>query len=150
MDPMVWNDRQSVGNEALDEEHRAYFAWMNELRRVMLARGQHDEMHSILLKMRSSMLQHMTNEETIMELCGYPGIVNHRRQHKSFLADLDGILSRLESGHAIITFDHIGGLSEWLMRHVVEEDKRYVPFLTGMTTGQPSPAPSAKEQRWTT
>ena len=72
--------------------------------------------------------RNLEREEHLMTKTGYPGFAAHKREHRKFLDDLDGMKRRLVCGeydNALVA----GFLSEWTFDHATAFDKPFGDFL---------------------
>jgi len=130
---MEWDQSMSVGVEELDEQHQRLIDLLNEAYEAI---QKHDEHAMCLLidKMRDYALMHFSTEEAIMKEHGFPGIEEHKFQHAKFNRDVDDFKKKQfekTNFSQIFVF-----LSRWLTAHIMDEDKKYIPYM---------PKPEAKE-----
>jgi hemerythrin-like metal-binding protein len=65
-----------------------------------------------------------------MELCGYPGLANHRQVHRLLLKQFAEKRQHYQKGilneGALVAF-----LNSWLVDHIKTMDRAYVPYCDG-------------------
>ncbi len=134
-----WRDDMSVGDEALDQEHRRLFAMINELYEAIRPEAAADEagealIASVLDRLVDYAREHFAREEARMAECGFPGLVSHRAEHVELAARvfdlrrrfLDGSLER-PGPELLVLF------KTWLASHVQVTDARYRPYIIAAT-----------------
>lgn len=125
-----WKEVFNIGVEEIDRQHRAFLDCLNDCHRH--ASGESGAGFDIgaFAKIRVYAATHFRFEEEAMVKWGYPGLERQRQQHRYFEAQI----RELESAHAgggdrnaasLLVF-----LRDWLLNHILEEDKQFVPYVT--------------------
>ncbi len=127
-----WADQYSVGNALLDNQHQQLLAIINELHQAIRAKKGGDQLaeavHSLITHTRS----HFADEENMMAADGFPGYAEHKSVHQRLLQQVIDIEGRLHHGSESMTPDVLCFfLNEWLLKHILEMDKQYTPYLAG-------------------
>ena len=126
-----WEERYSVGNERIDQQHQRIVAMINTLGEAMETGKEKPVLMKILADLVGYTKTHFSEEENLMAQRGYPHLAEHQEQHAHLnrqLADYYRnfyISSRPQSAQ-VMAF-----LQDWLYSHILAEDKRYAPFLAG-------------------
>jgi hemerythrin-like metal-binding protein/PAS domain S-box-containing protein len=123
-----WSDELNIGIEFIDDEHKNLLKLLNNCQQV--AMRDDGDLATSLEKLNEYTAHHFKREEQIMELCGYPGLANHRQVHRLLLKQFaekrqhyqKGILSEA----ALLVF-----LNSWLLDHIKTMDRAYVPYCDG-------------------
>lgn len=144
MHAFAWKPVYSVGDDAIDQQHRSLIGMMNEYYDCQL-NGGHDRAREVLARLLALTVRHFREEEERMAQAGYPHLKEHQRLHQELLKSVD-VLAReylhapdSESAGRLSTF-----LKVWLTRHILGSDKRYGPFLHKKPDPvQPPPVPAA-------
>jgi hemerythrin len=134
MEAVEWNESYSVGHEALNEEHRILLAKRRDLQELLLGGAGRDRerLRWALADLTRYSRRHMQNEESVLEMCGYPALAAHRKAHHEILARMESLQQRLETGYAVITYDLQEIANEWLEHHYKEMDRHYIPHVMRM------------------
>jgi hemerythrin len=126
---IAWDEKSSTGVPILDEQHRSIVGIINTLH-YFVERGQVEE---VLRPTLEAMLQHTVlhfrTEEMLLADARYPGLAQHARKHKRLLGDI-----RQVCGEAAVSKDArpvLAFLRAWWLNHIVEEDRKYVPYVSG-------------------
>ena len=126
-----WRPEYSVGNEAIDEDHRGLFALVRELESADMTDGLLDD---ILSRLEAYAAGHFAREEALMSEVGYPGLAEHVTEHRAFVEWLESVRrtyrraaeSPFQVGDLVNAF-----LERWLVEHIMEEDMRYRNHIVG-------------------
>jgi len=141
---VVWNDAFATGVVLIDQQHRQLFDICNRLHdKTLNPHADRVDLQSSLDRLEQYARFHFSEEERLMVEAGYPDLEPHRESHRRFRERLAGLRRQAEEGElheaftASLTF-----LLEFLVRHVQQEDHRYVPWLKPESVSL-SPANSA-------
>ncbi len=123
---MEWDEIMSVGVEELDAQHQQLINLINDAYEAL---QRHDEqsMTHLIAKMRDYAHVHFATEEQYLEQYKYPDIGSHKFQHAKFnetVKEFKEKQFKKTNLSQIFVF-----LSRWLATHIMEEDKKYVPYL---------------------
>ena len=126
----------NLGIAELDDQHRAFFLHMVDLRRALTAGvGARDKLMQTLRYLDTFIDKHFRAEEQYMRLHNYPGILLHRAEHEAFaknLADLQKKTQDLERRGEVTSFlavevEH--RLEKWLTDHILKMDRKMADYL---------------------
>ena len=119
-----WYDRYSINNIQLDNHHKKLFALFNRLYDICLVDNRDSMFETALDEILSYSDYHFKAEEQYMREIGYKDIEKQIVEHKYFKEraidlQLNSKSTDYKLCHEIIIF-----LGNWLMNHVIEEDKK--------------------------
>ena len=126
--PMLqWNEKYSVGVQAMDEQHRIMISALNELNEAMTT--THDAMagEHLLDKLLSHTHHHFNHEDELLEAAAFPGAASHRRHHADLRRAVTGFMGHY--GGPALNVDLMFFLRDWLKVHILVQDKTYVPWM---------------------
>lgn len=117
----------ATGNALIDQEHQALAELIEKVRLISRSQDRDIEIMRALTDMYLYAKSHFFDEEALMEQLGYPERERHAGLHKDFLARTHDLTDAcLEGG---LDIDELADfLSEWLARHVDEEDARIIAY----------------------
>lgn len=125
---LYWDDRYSVGNEKIDNEHRVF---MDIVRDSSAAIDSHKDLEYVgryLEELKLYAHFHFFSEETMMINSAYEDYESHRQEHLKLLESLDKIISEYKkdpnTGEALVEF-----IYEWFVLHIMTVDKKLVDHL---------------------
>lgn len=134
----IWSEDFSVGNDLIDSQHRDLFALVALIADLAARPEPTPEDETVvartLLTLRNYVRVHFSDEERLMAEAGYPDLIEHIEEHRTF-AEWLGILEdarRMPDYSFSETIRHMSRyLTDWLVDHVLDSDKRYAPYLKG-------------------
>jgi len=119
-----WCDEYLVHNEELDKHHKTLFDIINRLYENCVKVDNDVTFYNLLDELASYTLYHFTAEEQYMRDIGYNDIEKQISEHKVFtdrILQLQRDDNLDESGHSKELIVYLGN---WLLTHVLEEDKK--------------------------
>jgi hemerythrin-like metal-binding protein len=130
-----WSESMSVGDLHIDEQHRILIDTINQL---ASAESQNDRpvVAMIIDELIGYAAFHFDYEERLIEAAGYPKLEDHRRIHLGFVKWVKELREeftyhrRAQLGERIL-----GYLRDWLSEHILGEDQRYRPYISGSEEG---------------
>lgn len=134
MSQIMWDDSYSVGNDAIDAQHKEWIAIYNRLDHAILNASPGD-----LSKVREEILQammkyasyHFRQEEQYMQEMGYPDVVAHKRVHTDFDDQLYNYHRMVRHGELVLNSELITIIKNWLLNHILKVDMKYKAFAEG-------------------
>lgn len=120
-----WKNEYSVNVEELDIHHQQLFNIVNAIYDNCMKVGSVVCIGPMVDELLAFSDYHFEAEEQYMKEKGFRGIDNHISKHRAF-ADRIAALQLTENGNELdISKELIVYLGNWLLRHVLDEDKRY-------------------------
>jgi hemerythrin-like metal-binding protein len=126
---MEWKPEMSVGSEVLDGHHRLIIDCLNDLHPLLETPGQDDRMRVVLDRLENFVLIHFSEEEQAMRKAGYPDWRAHKEQHDKMYDVVFSLKSDIEHGRALDASRLFTLIYDWLLKHILGEDKKYQPYL---------------------
>lgn len=126
-----WTDVLSVGIPAIDRDHRILVGLVNQLA-VAEDRQDRINLEEVLDELVSYTLYHFDREERLLAAVGYPDLADHARRHHELAERVLMVRRRFFAverdrlGDEVLEF-----LVSWLRGHILGEDRKYIPYLTG-------------------
>jgi hemerythrin len=127
---LAWKAHYSVGNALLDQQHRDVLATCARLAAHIDDNSDSglNRIHGILHELTGCMETHFRTEEMLLTQHSYSNLAEHKREHDDFLARFADVLYAATIG--VIDKAFLGQLlPEWWVRHLLEVDLSYRPFL---------------------
>jgi len=134
MSQITWDDSYSVGNDAIDSQHKEWVAIYNRLDHAILhgSPGDLDKAREgILQAMMEYASYHFRQEEQYMREMGYPDIVAHKRVHTDFDDQLYQYHRMVRNGELVLNSELITIIKNWLLNHILKVDMKYKAFAQG-------------------
>lgn len=140
--PLVWRDQMSVGNDLIDQDHRYLICLVNSIE-LVLKHGDDAEALSAFVQQLVSYTQfHFRREEMIQKKMLYPQLGAHANTHNEILTHVQKLQQDVlehhqhvkdsvwvENEREMITQRVMNLLREWVLNHLLVEDKRMEPYL---------------------
>ncbi len=124
-----WSKYYSVGIDLFDEQHKELVNMINALYNAFLAGEAQEKAIEIVNKMLDYTDFHFKSEEKYFEMHNYPESEEHKAIHKSFVEKTLELKKGLEDGSKTISYEIMNFLREWLIKHIMGEDKKYSTFF---------------------
>jgi hemerythrin len=126
---MPWSDKFVLGIVAIDEQHRWLVEVTNRLHDQIESQKPDPEiLREILEGLVEYTMNHFIVEEDIFNRLGYPESAAHQEEHNEFTRHVIELLLRFEQGEPV-SEDTLEFLQAWLVHHIMQVDRAYVPFL---------------------
>lgn len=135
-----WNETYSIGNSELDEQHKKWIGFYNELHDAMT--GQSDkELHTlrveVLEKMAAYVDYHFRFEEDYMRSIGYPDVDKHWRLHKNFRDKIYRLCREHEERIVLLNSEVMNVIKNWIIDHILHQDMKIMEYLHGSEKSKP-------------
>ncbi|MDR1854279.1 MAG: bacteriohemerythrin [Azoarcus sp.] len=126
---MPWSDAFVLGIDSIDKQHRWLVDATNRLYDEIESRNPDREVvKGILEGLVDYTVNHFIVEEDLFNRLGYPEEKEHRARHDEFARHALELLLKFEKGESV-SDEMLSFLQSWLIKHIMKEDKAYVPFL---------------------
>lgn len=128
---LVWRDQLSVGNDAIDSDHKYLIDIINRVEQGMAAKNR-NSLTAALDSLSTYSQEHFAREEKIAKAAGYEEVPGLNHSHEALIRQLDQVKTEIGqmqewSPQAAEHFATL--LRSWLMDHVVKEDLLMKPTL---------------------
>jgi hemerythrin-like metal-binding protein len=124
-----WTKKYSVGVKAFDDQHIVLVKILNELHAAML-KGKAQSVAGVLVpQLMSYANDHFSTEEQIMESTKYPGLAEHRAEHRDLTGKAGEYVASYEQGDQTIYPELLRFVGDWLHNHMLTVDKQYTAWL---------------------
>jgi hemerythrin len=125
-----WTDAYSVKIAIVDSQHKVLVDLINELHQAMIARKGKESLGGILANLIKYTKSHFAAEEGLLKANQYPDFVNHKPEHERFTQTIVEFQGRFQRNEVAMTIDVMDFLKDWLVKHIMGVDKKYVPHLS--------------------
>lgn len=127
--PFLWDPGYSVHIAELDRHHQRIFRTVAELD-CALRKGRADYIiGEVLEKLIEHTINHFAAEEDLMQQHGFPGLGDHRADHKMLAQKLTKFNLSHKAGKSNVPSALLVFLQTWLRDHILKTDKEYSDFL---------------------
>ena len=126
---MPWSDEFVLGIDSIDKQHRWLVDTTNRLYDEIVSNSpKREDLKEILEGLVDYTVNHFIVEEDLFNRYGYPDEKDHRARHDEFARHALELLLKFERGEPV-SEEVLNFLQSWLVKHILKEDKAYVPFL---------------------
>ncbi|MEI6560211.1 MAG: bacteriohemerythrin [Rhodospirillaceae bacterium] len=126
---IVWTQAMSVGRDSLDGHHQMIIDCLNRLHPLLGTSGRDAEVHAVIETLEDFVLVHFSEEEQLQRQIGYPDWRQHKAQHDAMYELVFKLKADLEHGRTPDAQVLFAILNDWLVRHILGEDRKYIPYL---------------------
>lgn len=120
----AWDDRLTLGVNAMDDEHKVLFGKINSLIETMQNKSSKQQIENAFNDLAAYTAEHFQHEERYMASIDYPQRHSHEKIHKKLLSQVAAFGQQLKDGklqeRKLISF-----LKNWLVSHIMGIDKQY-------------------------
>jgi hemerythrin len=132
-----WKDSFNIGNAEIDGQHRSFLEMLNEYYDSGSG-GTKDKIgDQLIVQIRKYAAMHFRFEEGLMQAAGYQETDRQQKQHSYF----ESLVTTLESDHREGKTEDLKRvlslLKDWFLRHILEEDRKFVRHLKPPGQGEP-------------
>ena len=128
MDLIRWSSRLSVGVTEFDNQHRNMIEMINTLHAAMKTGKGASITGDIIDGLIAYTSSHFAAEELLMLQHNFPGFDKHKAEHAALVKQVLQMQSKYNEGKALPQ-SLMMFIKEWLMTHILAEDREYGPYL---------------------
>jgi hemerythrin len=130
--PLIeWNNAFSVDIQKIDEQHKKFFSLVNLLYDSIMQSKSEEVVSSVLKELQQYVIFHFQSEESWMKLFHYPDMNAHLLEHQEGAKTINKLVLEYERGIKTVDIELLKFLSEWLQHHILEVDRKYIPYFQG-------------------
>lgn len=138
---MEWESRFSMNIPSIDKQHKKLVEMINQLHEVLQPNTEKDVLKamvddlskqaSVINGLMNYVVTHFKYEEECLRKHNYPyrKYEKHKKQHEYFTAKVRVYRSHFDKGTAVDANEMMDYLKDWLRKHILKTDKKYVRFL---------------------
>lgn len=133
MEKLEWDSSLDINVLDLDDKMKNFFEVLNRFYQFQSIKRKKEEDYDAILEVFADLAeyvnQHFKYEEGILSRFSYPEFKQHQKEHQRFVKRMLGY-RRLFSDEPDKAYkDAVKYSSQWLVKHVREDDSRYAPFV---------------------
>src|SRR5271157_459906 len=107
----------AVGVRAMDDQHSILMDAVDVLHRASMRGAGRQQIGELLNQLLEFTRMHFASEEKLMEQFGFPGLAEHRAEHRRFLSHLLESAHWVQHGEIVPMQPLIGFLRKWYLEH---------------------------------
>lgn len=126
MSKIQWQAMFEIGIPSLDMQHKKLVGMINQLEDALTSgKGAiNEEIGSVLVQLVEYTQYHFADEEKVQQQIGFTDHKSHCESHRLFVAQVKAILLRMKNGGAVNAFELMNFLRDWLINHILCEDRK--------------------------
>lgn len=126
---VLWNDDFSVGIDQVDTQHKRLIFLLNNMHDALTKGDTITIVQETLDSLVDYSINHFNDEEDIMVACNFPEYDAHKKIHNQLLENVILFQQKLNAGEEAISYELVDFLRDWLIDHIMREDKKYAKFI---------------------
>lgn len=127
MEYIKWTPKLSLDHPLIDEQHQKLFDIVNVLIKNVDVNEEFIKKTLVELKTYSEI--HFSAEEAILEKRNYPGLEDHKFEHRFFIRRISSFCKEVVDENKKLSEKMLEFLVDWIMHHTFEEDQDYKKYL---------------------
>lgn len=125
-----WRTEYETGYILIDNQHQSLFHAINALNSAMLIGRGEELLERTLESLKIYTTIHFETEEEFMFKNNYPGYLEHKAKHKLLRQQVEEFSQQIKiQNTSQITINVSHFLTDWLIHHIKDEDKKMIAFL---------------------
>lgn len=128
MEYIVWKDSFNIGVTEMDDQHKLFASYINELYEAMQLGKAADVVAPLLDKLTDYSKVHFAAEEELLKHNNYPMLETQIIQHAYFISELiafkSSYLNKTQTAQNMLLF-----VKDWLLHHIMTEDLKYAELV---------------------
>ena len=120
---LEWQDSYTIGDPAIDEQHRELF----KRAAYLLAATSHEGQVISAMRLFQYMRTHLSHEEELMRHLQYPDFETHTQEHHELIARLNTISLKIANEN-LVKADLEEFLGDWFLKHMETADTELARF----------------------
>ena len=135
-DVVTWSPTFSVGIKIIDEQHKGLLDLVNDMFNHVSENkdAEREYFKSVIQKAIQYVKVHFSTEEKIMLHTKFPGYLEHKKAHDTFVLAVVENVRNYEAGKRLTLNDFTRFLKEWVLTHIAIMDKQYFDYLRHIAT----------------
>lgn len=126
----VWKESFNTGVDDIDIQHRMFLDLLNECSEYSYSNNCSGVVPEMVARMKAYAEMHFAFEEHLMRSVNFVGCTQHEAQHEYFKRQVGELEAIARSGVNEKASSLAVFMRDWLINHILEEDKKYTPFLS--------------------
>lgn len=122
-----WIKEYSVGVELIDDQHKYFLSLLDELFDAIVSLDTELRLGSIITRLTEHAMAHFATEEKYFDEFDYEGADDHKRRHRDLMDRVMEFQRLFNEGRVDIASELVEFLEGWMIDHIMEVDKKYVP-----------------------
>jgi hemerythrin len=126
-----WSEQYETDIPSVDRQHQQLVEIIKRIEQIVRAGKGKVPVGKALEDLIAYTQAHFAAEEKVLDFCGFPDFPAHHGEHERLSFALLVFHQKLTSSELPSSIDVIAFLKDWIGQHILNLDKKYVPFLKG-------------------
>ncbi len=126
---VVWKEEYSVGVVKFDKQHREILSLINDLYNATHKKQSRAVVWKSLTELQNYTITHLTEEEAMLERCGYPDFDDHKKVHDLLREKTEELVVMHRTSGGDLSYEVLDFLKEWWTKHIMVMDRKYTSCL---------------------
>lgn len=122
---LVWNQTMNTGIDKVDQQHRRLVDIVNGIYEALERGKTIKELGPSFKELIAYTKTHFSDEQVIMRTYKYEALTQHEGFHRDLTKQVIDYVADLEKGKQIESNDLMVFLKDWLIKHIMNEDKKF-------------------------
>jgi len=132
-----WTEKFELGISQLDEHHRHLVDILNNIYDCYQDENHETVLENVLEELLKYTQYHFSAEEQLMQDTNYPARREHTMEHDMFTRQIAQFEQDLFDGKGLLALEMIQFLGTWLLRHIIDVDKKFGIYLAAREASCP-------------
>ena len=129
-----WKDSYSLGIKKIDDQHKKLVSLVGYLVDGYQKGKVKETLSEGLLELEEYIIVHFSEEESLMNIWGYPDLVAHRKSHNRFLDKFWEMKRKFEKDESLLISELCDYIAKLFHDHDLAEDRMYAQFFLDQLT----------------
>jgi hemerythrin len=133
---IAWSHTFSVGIKIIDDQHKGLLDLVNDMFNHAIgdAPSEYAYFKSVIMKAVDYVKVHFATEEKIMLATRFPGYMEHKKAHDTFVLNVVANIKDFEAGKKFTLATFTRFLKDWILTHIAVMDKEYFDYFKKIAT----------------
>jgi len=127
----VFMKNLTLGIKLIDAQHKSLFVFIDKFIAKIIENATKNDILKVVKYLEKYTEKHFSDEENLMKESNYPEIEHHIKEHNNFKNTVLHIKSQIGEENRSLMEQILAGLNEWLIKHILESDKKFASFYHG-------------------
>jgi hemerythrin len=128
----TWSASFSIHVAEMDDHHKQLIEIANTIVEHLKNNSTRDSLSNVFDALVDYTRYHFAAEEKLMVLYHYPDAVRHTQRHKDLIHQVVDYTKKALDGDVPDRAAFVSFMERWLIRHLLDEDRKYGAFLNNM------------------
>lgn len=129
MSILRWSPSFNVNIEIIDTQHQRMFELANIFYGELYNGASQEVLNEKLKELVDYSITHFETEEEMLLKANHPDLLNHAREHKQFIGELNALSAKVMAGDLVISAEIINFLRNSIINHIFVSDREMAKYF---------------------